>query len=223
MMENNKKIWLSHSGIEILNRCPRCFWLRYNKNIYQPEGIVSRLPGRFDIVIKKYFNRFRTEEILPPVIKDKINGKLEKSFQEKYFYSINDRYGFWGKLDECIINTKNEYSPLDFKTTSSDPKGRLSFPSYQNQLDEFSFLLEVNNKKTAGVGYLVYFYPEEGSELHNGFPMVIYIETLKTNPDSVLPRLLKIIGILEDKMPNPAQDCPFCNWYEKLNTILKTH
>ena len=219
-MDNNKKIWLSHSGLDILYRCPRCFWLQYNKGLRQPEGITSRLPARFDKIIKNYFNKFRNENQLPPIIKGKIEGKLENPLEEKYFYSINEKYGFWGKLDECLINQKNLYAPLDFKTANSDPRGKIAFPSYQNQLDEFAFLLEKNNKKTAGVGYLVYFYPGESEELHNGFPMIVHVETLKTNPRSVMPRLEKTIEVLENKMPESAKDCPFCQWYEGLYKIL---
>jgi hypothetical protein len=186
----------------------------------QPEGIASRLPDRFDRVIKSYFDKFRNSGQLPPMVKEKIEGKLENPFQEKYFYSLNEKYGFWGKLDECLITSNNQYIPVDFKTSSSDPRGKESFPSYQNQLDEFAFLLEVNGKKTAGIGHLIYFYPEHGDELHNGFPMLIYIDTLKIDSGSVHPRLTQAISVLEGSIPKPAIDCPFCKWYENLSEIL---
>lgn len=221
MPEEKEKKWLSHSGLDILYRCPRCFWFKYNKKIIQPEGIVSRLPDRFDRVIKKYFDKFRSKKELPPLVKGKIDGELENPFQEKYFYSINEKYGFWGKLDECLINLRKQHIPIDFKTASSDPRGKTAFPSYQNQLDEFTFLLEANNKKTAGIGHLIYFYPQESDGLENGFPMLVHIETLKTNPDSVIPRLKKAIEILEGNAPEPAEDCPFCRWYEAFNKVLK--
>lgn len=64
-MQKDKKIWLSHHGLELLERCPRCFWLQYNKGISQPEGIVSRLANRFDTIIKKYFDLYRPLGELP--------------------------------------------------------------------------------------------------------------------------------------------------------------
>lgn len=221
MPKEKDKIWLSHSGLDILYRCPRCFWLKYKKQIFQPEGIVSRLPDRFDRIIKKYFDKFRQKQTLPPFLEGKIEGRLENPFQEKYFYSINEKYGFWGKLDECLIMPDGKYSVVDFKTASSDPRGKAFFPSYQNQLDEFSFLLEQNNKKTAGSGYLIYFYPQESDDLHNGFPMIIHIEKVITNPNSVRPRLDEAIKILNGRMPDPVANCPFCKWYENLNEVLK--
>ena len=50
--DKKKKTWLSHSGIEGMNRCKRCFYLQYNNKIYHPEGIQSRLANRFDVVFK---------------------------------------------------------------------------------------------------------------------------------------------------------------------------
>ena len=221
MAGDKDKIWLSHSGLDILYRCPRCFWLKYKKGILQPEGITSRLPDRFDRVIKKYFNKFRGRKDLPPLIKGKLDGVLEAPFQEKYFYSINEKFGFWGKLDECLVDSSGFYSPVDFKTASSDPRAKEVFPAYQNQLDEFAFLLERNNKKTSGRGYLIYFYPDDSDGLHNGFPMIVHIQTLKTNPKAVTPRLKEAMEVLEGEIPKSAENCLFCKWYEELNKVLK--
>jgi len=100
-MAKDGKIWLSHTGLENLGRCPRCFWLSYRRGIRQPEGIVSRLANRFDTVLKNYFNMYRPQ--LPPMVEGKLEGRLQDPFQEKYFVPIDVRYGFWGKLDECLI------------------------------------------------------------------------------------------------------------------------
>ncbi len=221
MAGNNKKIWLSHSGIDVLYRCPRCFWLRYNKKIYQPEGIRSRLPDRFDTIIKAYFDISREKGDLPEIVKGKMKGSLERPFQEKYFRPLNDSFGFWGKLDECLIDPKGLYIPVDFKTASSDPTERDVFPSYQNQLDEYAFLLESAGKKTAGKGYLIYFYPRQDDGLHNGFPMKIHVQELKTDPRAVIPRLEKAMRVIVGGMPSPAADCPFCKWYSQIKKVLE--
>src|SRR3989338_5607267 len=146
-MSKDGRIWLSHSGLETQERCPRCFWLQYNRRIYQPEGIVSRLANRFDIAIKNYFNVFPPLGELPPMVKGKLQGRLENPFQEKYFYRVNEKYGFLGKLDECLINDKGEYIPIDFKTASSDPRDRETLAAYQSQIDDYIFLMEKEGKK----------------------------------------------------------------------------
>lgn len=220
MKSGKKKIWLSHSGLEILERCPRCFWLKYKEGINQPEEIVSRLPDRFDRVIKNYFERFRGSSELPPLIAGKVQGQLESPFQDVYFYDIDEDFGFYGKLDECLVTENKEYIPVDFKTTSSDPRARPILSAYQNQMDAYAFLLEKNKKKTAGFGYIFYFYPQESTELHNGFPMLLYIQKVQTHEEKMPEHFSKALQILKQPIPKSSLTCAFCSWYEGLSKIL---
>ncbi len=228
-MSYNKKIRLSPSAIESLNRCPRCFWLHRNKGIAQPEGIVSRLANRFDIILKNYCDIYRKIGELPPIFGKKLRGKLENPFQEKYFYDYDDpsiklgtgKYTFEGRLDDCLITDEGKYAPIDFKTASSDPREKKEIlPAYQNQMDSYAFLLEKNGKKTSGESHLIFIYPDNGKELHSAFPMVIHIVTLKTNPGEVGGRISKAIEILEGDMPDSSPDCPFCQWYREVGEEL---
>ena len=212
----SKKIWLSPTGIENSKRCPRCFWLQYRKKLRQPEGIVSRLANRFDGIIKRYFDLYRPHGELPPMIADKVEGKLQYPFKETYFYNYNEKYGLLGKLDECLVTKNNKHTPVDHKTASSDPNTREMIPAYQTQLDTYALLLEKNGHKTTGIGHLIYFYPDHSKNLHNGFPMQITIKTLKTNPKSALTEFLKAMKILEGRMPRPSRDCPFCAWHKEM-------
>lgn len=217
----NPKVWLSHTGIETMGRCPRCFWLQYVKGIYQPEGIVSRLANRFDKVLKNYFEIYRDSQELPPMVNGKIKGRLQKPFREIYFATIDEKYGFKGKLDECIINEKEEHIPLDFKTSSSDPRLKEILAAYQSQIDAYIFLLIKNSLKTADFGYLMYVYPDQGKDLHNGFPMVIHIEKVKGDPNRTTHKISKAIDVLEGKMPTASPNCPFCNYRARLDALLK--
>ena len=221
---NNKLKWFSHSTIEMINQCQRCFWLRVNKNIKQPEGIQSRLANRFDRVIKNYFDNYRLKNMIPPVIKDKIRGKLQNPFKETYSHPINNKYGFKGILDECIVDN-NFYVPVDFKTTSSDP-ALFDSPNlepkkvelmnvYKNQIEEYIFLMEKNNLPTGKYGYLIFFYPDFSNEVHNGFPMRVDIKKIEnTKPENALKRINKAIEILEGPLPSPSPDCNFCSWFK---------
>jgi len=219
-MTTGKKKWLSHSGIEVLERCPRCFWLQYNRRIYQPEGIVSRLANRFDIILKNYFNLYRPSGELPPMISDKLSGKLENPFQEKYFADIDTDFGFWGKLDECLVTDNKEYVPVDFKTSSSDPRGRETLSAYQSQVDDYIFLLERSGKKTPRYGYLIYFFPDDGKSLHDGFPMIIHVSKLSGDPQRTRSRIQKAIEALKAPLPAPSPNCPFCTWYTNVQTQI---
>lgn len=219
-MSKDGRIWLSHTGIEGMERCPRCFWLQYNKGIRQPEGIVSRLANRFDVVLKNYFNSFRGLNELPPMVKGKLDGVLQNPFQEKYFVRVNDKFGFIGKLDECLVNDKGELIPVDFKTSSSDPREKETLSAYKAQIDAYNYIMQENGKKIAGYGYLVYVYPDECPQPHIGFPMIVHVTKLDGDPSRTVNRIEKAISVLEKPMPESSDACNFCSWYKVLKTEL---
>ncbi len=214
LQESKEKLrWLSHTGIEMVNRCGRCFYLAYRYKIRQPEGIQSRLANRFDIVLKNYFDGYRKQGKIPPMVKGKLPGQLQNPFKEKYFTRINDSYGFWGKLDECMVND-GLHIPVDFKTSSSDPREKDILDAYRHQIDEYVLLLDQNHLRTAGYGYLIFFFPDFSDDVHNGFPMVTHIKKIEANPSAAKKRIQKAIEVLEGNLPDPAEDCPFCSWFE---------
>lgn len=214
-----KKRWLSATALESMRRCQRCFWLQQNMRIYQPEGIVSRLANRFDGVIKQYFNLYRDTPELPPMVAGQIEGRLESPFQEVYFVGINSKFGYMGKLDECVVREDGTYTPVDHKTASSDPNTKELLPAYQFQLDSYSYLLQQNRKPPSGVGHLVYFYPDEGPNLHQGFPMQITVKTLEVHPEVVRPRIDAAIKLLSGDLPQPTDGCPFCTYVETVKSF----
>ncbi len=199
-----------------MKRCPRCFWLEKHEGIRQPEGIVSRLANRFDVVIKRYFDLYRPNGELPPMIAGQVEGKLQHPFQEKYWHNLDERYGFYGKLDECLVTGDGKYTPVDHKTASSDPNERELIPAYQFQLDAYAFLLDQNGHKTSGLGHLIYFFPRHGDQLHHGFPMQVTIKTLTTDPGRVLPSIKQAINVLEGPLPPQNPDCVFCQYVERV-------
>lgn len=211
--EKKKKTWLSHSGIEGMNRCKRCFYLQYTHKIYHPEGIQSRLANRFDTVLKSYFDIFRKKGTLPPFVENKLEGALENPFKETYFHTVNDKYGFYGKLDECLV-LNDKYIPVDFKTSSSDPREKDILSAYQNQIDAYAFLLQQNRKEPAGYGFLIFFYPDLTKEIKNGFPMINHIVRIDAHPELVNDRIQKAVDVLQGPMPDANPDCAFCNWFQ---------
>lgn len=221
VQRTNGKIYLSHSGLDILERCPRCFWLTYRHGIYQPEGIVSRLANRFDVLVKRYFDTFRPSGELPPIIRGQVTGRLEHPFQELYTCDISDRYGFKGKLDECLIREDGTYTPVDHKTSSSDPRqNRTLIPAYQAQLDEYAYLLESSGKPTSGVGHLIYYYPDSWNHSQGGVALAVVVKTLETDPVSARGHIERGIEVLDGSIPQPSSECPFCSWRRAVDAVV---
>lgn len=162
-----------------------------------------------DSVIKKYFNVYRSKAVMPPLLKDKIKGKLIGQLPGAFFYTHSEGSLLWGKLDECVVLEGGFYAPLDHKTRSSAPAE--VHPVFQFQMDAYTLLLEKNNLPVNNSAFLVYFYPIEGN-LHEGFPFNVDIHRLKTDPQRALKIFEEAIDVLKGDIPPSSAECEYCAW-----------
>jgi hypothetical protein len=81
--------------------------------------------------------------------------------------------------------------------------------------------LEANKKPSSGFGHLIYFYPDLSDALHNGFPMVVHIDTLQTDPFRAEERIRKAVEVLEGGIPESAENCVFCEWRKRVNNVME--
>jgi len=86
-------------------------------------------------------------------------------------------------------------------------------PSYQLQLDVYSFLLKKMGYDTANKAYLAFYYPDE-CELHEGMPFNCTILEVKTNLSRVDKLVHKAYDILSRELPDSNEDCNYCKWKE---------
>ena len=204
---------LSPSSLNLLEECPRCFYLQVVKKIRRPTGPMSSIPIKMDSIIKKYFNKYREKGILPPLIKNKINGVLPLNMPKTlYFEDKKSGIRLKGLPDEYLKLEDGSIIPFDHKTKSKAPEK--THPSYQLQLDCYTFLLKVNSYKTKNFGYLAYYYPEQ-SELHHGMNIQVAIVKVKTNPERVRKILKKASQLLNRKLPRINRTCLYCKWKEQ--------
>lgn len=119
-------------------------------------------------------------------------------------------------------NEAGELSPVDFKTSSSDPREKEILSAYQSQIDDYVFLIKENGKQVTGEGFLIYFFPDLGVELHDGFPMIIHIEKLKGDPEKTAARIKNAIKVVEGEIPESNPECVFCNYRKEVGLVEKT-
>ena len=91
---------LSPSNLNLLEDCPRCFWLHMIKKIKRPVGPMSSIPIKMDSIIKHYFNRYRESGQLPPMIKGKITGWLAVGMPKTLKYELDNGIIVWGRPDD---------------------------------------------------------------------------------------------------------------------------
>ena len=113
---------LSASTLKLFQECPRCFWFHINKKIERPRGPFPSLPSGIDRVLKRYFDAYRRQGALPPLIDGKLEGALVTSPLTLGFNDAKTGARLWGKLDDGVILPDRRVAPLDHKTRASAPE-----------------------------------------------------------------------------------------------------
>ena len=211
---------LSASTLKLFQECPRCFWLHLNKKVERPRGPFPSLPSGIDRVLKHYFEAYRHQPQLPPLIAGKLDGTLSTTALTLGYTDPVARARLWGKLDDCVILADGRLAPLDHKTRASAPED-ISYSEmyYKFQMDVYTLLLERNGHRTSRTAYLVYYFPVDGV-LHDGFPFGIVVHRLTTDPDSAHQIFLSACRCLEGPMPEPGPVCEFCRWAQTRESLL---
>ncbi len=205
---------LSASTLKLFQECPRCFWLHINKKIERPRGPFPSLPSGIDRVLKGYFDIYRQQGTLPPLIKHQIQGTLAKSALTLGFNDAHTHARLWGKLDDCLVLPDQRLAPLDHKTRASAPDDvSYSQKYYQFQMDVYTLLLERNGHATSRTAYVVYYFPVDGA-LHEGFPFQIAVHTITTDPEGAYRIFADGCRCLAGPLPQAGDTCEFCRWVD---------
>ena len=205
---------LSASTLKLFQECPRCFWLHVNQKIERPRGPFPSLPSGIDRILKAYFDRYRRQGILPPLVEGKLPGTLETTELTIGFTDPSAKARLWGKLDDCLRLPDGRVAPLDHKTRASAPADTsYSQLYYQLQMDVYTLLLERNGHPTNHTAYLVYYFPVDG-ELHRGVPFETAVHAIATDPDRAHGVFLDGCRCLAGPLPVPGPKCGYCRWAE---------
>jgi len=174
---------------------------------------MSSIPIKMDSIIKHYFDRYRIQGKLPPIIQSQIKGKLAVDMPKTL--KIEDKNGIilWGRPDD-YFRINNEYIvAFDHKTKSKKPEDIHS--AYQLQLNVYSYLLQKLGYKTINKAFLAFYYPDE-CDLHNGMPFKCTIIEVETNHKEVETLLKKAYNILNGPVPKANKDCEYCKWIDQI-------
>lgn len=217
---------LSPSKLNVLNDCPRCFWIE-GTLAKRPRGIFPSLPGGMDRVFKVYFDQFRGS--LPGILKEQLpmhalydnqaNLKRWRFWKSGLTATVQTRHGqvtLIGALDDLLINTETgQHEPLDYKTKGSEPKddGR---QYYQTQLDCYTLMLESNRLKVSGKAHLIYFWPDEIAEADGtvvSFKHALYtLDASPTRAKELIHKAAEILAMLTP--PEQSATCEYCTFHK---------
>ena len=177
---------------------------------------MSSIPIKMDSIIKHYFNKYREQGELPPIIQGMVTGKLAVDMPKTLTYDDTNAITLWGRPDEYLELDDHNIVALDHKTKSKAPEDVHS--SYQLQLNVYSYLLKMMGYKTTNKAYLAYYYPDD-CELHNGMCMHCTVIEVKTNSTHVKEILNKAQNVLNGSIPERSENCGYCKWTEETQKI----
>lgn len=210
---------LSPSALNLMQECPRCFWLTQHKVWKRPSGIFPSLPSGMDKVLKEHFNKFRDKEEMPPELCEDSSCENMKLFDDKEKLKVwqNNLKGVsWkdeegnelhGAVDNLLVRG-NKLIVLDYKTRGF-PLKEDTHEKYQKQLDIYNFLLRKNGYETEDFGFLLFYVPKEVTETGE----VVFDTTLKKMPTNTKDAET----LWKDALELLNSDCPkeVCEWCER--------
>lgn len=208
---------LSPSSLNLMEECPRCFWLEKHNIWKRPTTPFPSLPNGIDLILKKHFDRFREKGVLPPEISNHPyckntrlfdNEKLLKTWQNNLKgISWEDNQGniLFGVIDNLLMK-EDKLIVIDYKTRSSAP--RLETLKYhQLQLDIYNLLLRKNKYNTEDFSFLLFYIPKE--ILPTGeFIFEVILKRVNVNPTNAERVFEKAILLLNS--PCPKKGCEWC-------------
>ena len=209
--------------MNLIEDCPRCFWLQIVKKISRPSGAFPSLPSGVDKMLKEHFDRFREKNELPPEIKEsdckdcKLFDNKEKlkvwrnNFKGLEYYDEENDVLLHGAVDN-LLSKEGKLIVLDYKTRGFALKEDTAH-HYQDQLDIYNFLLRKNGYETENYAYLLFYMPEK--VLESG-EFIFKTELVKMKVDVEHAEFLfkRAIKIIQGEIPGPSEKCEYCKFKE---------
>jgi len=210
----------SPSSLSLLKDCPRCFWIKFNKDIKRPEGIFPSLPSGMDKILKIHFDSYMEKGELPPELKELKDVKLFDDEELLKVWRSNfkgipweDKEGnlFRGAIDNLLKKGK-KLIVLDYKTRGYPLKDDTA-AHYQDQLDIYNILLRKNGYETEDYAYLLFYHPDK---VNGNGDVVFNTDLVKMKIDiKNAEKIFKdALNVLKGKIPKCAEECGFCKWIE---------
>ncbi|MEK7630017.1 MAG: PD-(D/E)XK nuclease family protein [Patescibacteria group bacterium] len=218
-MTDEKVIKISPSSLNLYRECPRCFWLQLNEGVKRPDHPSSTLPMGIDLTLKAYFDHWRKNGGVPPILKGKLPGKLLADqaqiakFRSRSFVwhdKETDAY-FTGILDDALELPDGETVPLDNKTKGFPPLQ--PHIAHVTQMSAYTLILRENGFKTKNLAYLIYWFMNHKSfDMEKPLNFNVIVEEVITEPDKVKQLFQDAVTCLHGELPVPSTECGFCQY-----------
>ena len=211
---------LSPSALNLMQECPRCFWLAQHKVWKRPAGIFPSLSSGMDRILKNHFDKFRDQGKMPPELcegkagKECANMKLFDDKEKLKIWQSNFKGVSWkdrkgnelhGAVDNILVKDK-KLIVLDYKTRGYKLKEDTA-EHYRLQQNVYNFLLRKNGYKTEDYFFLLFYVPREVMATGE---VIFDTELVKMKVDVDMAEKIwkKALELLNS--PCPKETCAWC-------------
>ncbi len=230
---------LSRSKIDLFLNCPHCFYLETRLGIKRPQSFPYTLNNAVDKLLKKEFNHYRDQKIVPPILaENKIQLKPApfpqfiptEGWQAGKISTLHAPTNFLvnGLIDDLWINSENRYHIVDYKATANikpiTSLDREYHKWYKKQVEVYQWILERNQIKVDPIAYFLYATANlERLKFAGRLDFQIHVIAHHGDHTWIEPTLMKIKNLLDQsEIPAFSENCHHCNYSKKLQEIPKS-
>ena len=224
-------VTLSRSQLDLFTACPRCFWLRNRHGVKQPKSLPFALNNAMDGLLKAEFDEYRAAGTLPPILAEcgvqatlfKDTEKLEEwrnNFRGLRWKDPKTGHTLYGAIDDLLEFPDDSLAVVDYK--SSGAKEATVYPSYQLQMDVYTFLLQRLGYRTAPKAYLAFFIAVKDDGFKGRLPFRAQLLEISPEPDRVQDLFKQAVALAQsDEEPEPGAECDLCRWHAEAAPFLE--
>ena len=126
----------------------------------------------------------------------------------------------FGAVDDILEFPDDSLAVVDYK--SSGAKAVTVYPSYQLQMDVYTYLLQLLGYRTAPKAYFAFFIAVKDDGFKGRLPFRAQLLEIAPEPDRVHDLFKRAVVLAQsDDEPEPGAECDLCRWYGEATPLIK--
>jgi len=223
-------IKLSRFQLDLFVNCPRCFWLLKRHGIKQPAGYPLALNTAMDGLLKAEFDEYRQRgEPHPILAQHGVQARLfadtaklqewRNNFQGLRWTDPDSGHILFGAIDDLLEFPDGSHAVVDYK--SSGAREISVYPSYQLQMDVYTFLLQQLGYRPAPKAYFAFFVAVRDDGFRGRLPFRSALVEVEPRPERVPGLFRQAIEAAQSAvMPASGLECESCRWLDQAGPVV---
>ena len=228
--EANSAVTLSRWQLNLFTECPRCFWLVNRFGVKLPKALPFALNSAIDGLLKAEFDTHRAAGTLPMIL-SALQGQARlfrhaaqlqawrNNFQGLRWTDPATGHTLFGAIDDLLEFPDGALAVVDYKSSGSSAS--TIYPSYQLQMDVYTYLLRQMGYRTAPACYFAFFLVVKDGGFNGRLPFREELVTVVPDPERVPALFARAVALAQaDQLPNSGATCDLCRWSREAGQVV---